>query len=475
LKVISGTPTFSVSIYTEGKTYTLNSKIGDPNSDILSIETNKDLLNPSGSWSISFVPKEDNLGLTWFDKIDVFSYIEIKFKGISDKSDKLVMRGIVDSVDKAESYAGGIPSRNITISGRDLGALLTDIHLYWLPEVDNERAMLKMLSWDEAKNALYEMSAQQVFDVFSTHWKESVDITVGNEKIQIGDKISVRAECFGTKGVSTFCHLFGYQGPWWNLFTEYQDKPFNELFLYDGEDFCYFILRPTRYKDAAGSYHKRVRELESDKIMYPPDFEINDWEKISMAVTKSDSEIYSYYITIPKVDMLAKDSIRSRGLISAGSPERSVNPYLAMNKDLPSFINKYGFRPMEASTIFHNLDIGQYKSRGKSYENVIRTMIKDESIDAMNETMVAWFLHNPLLLAGSMTIRGTNGAIVGTYLKDRDDMMEYYVEGVSHSFVVLQSYTTTLKLTRGQPQSAIGGLAMKQPDKSKLLNRFYFK
>jgi hypothetical protein len=74
----------------------------------------------------------------------------------------------------------------------------------------------------------------------------------------------------------------------------------------------------------------------------------------------------------------------------------------------------------------------------------------------MNKILVAWFLHNPLLLEGSMTIRGTTKAKIGTYCIDNDMGMEFYVENVSHVWRLFDTYVTTLTLTRGQPLD--GGL-----------------
>jgi hypothetical protein len=84
-----------------------------------------------------------------------------------------------------------------------------------------------------------------------------------------------------------------------------------------------------------------------------------------------------------------------------------------------------------------------------------------------NFILVCWYLHNHYLLDGSISIRGTNKAIIGTYVQDKDgeyfDLsgkpqkgMEYYVEGVSHNFAVFSRYITTLTVTRGQPE--VGGL-----------------
>jgi hypothetical protein len=83
-----------------------------------------------------------------------------------------------------------------------------------------------------------------------------------------------------------------------------------------------------------------------------------------------------------------------------------------------------------------------------------------------NRTLVAWFLHNEYLLSGTIAIPGTNKAIIGTYVEDEDDSLEYYVEGVTHNFVLFQSFTTSLRVTRGMPLANQGGLGYR--------NKYFF-
>lgn len=467
-----GVPSYDVSIFTKEFTYKLRGQLGNPNNDILSITVSKDLTNPVGDWQIRFVPTDIN-GENWFDRIDIFSYIEIKLKGGGDVKEKMVMRGIVDNIEKEEEYSSTVPSRTITVSGRDFGALLTDIQVYWVPGIDPKRYLLKMLNWAADGTPFHLLTAQETFNIFFTYWKDMVSITVGETRVSLIDKVDTRAESWIKNGKTTNIHLISYQGPqgtpWWNLFSEYQDKPFHEIFIYDDDDFCRLIMRPSRLLDTTGNYNKRVSELIQDDIMYPlhPYFEVIDSEKIGFTIAKSGSSIYSYYITIPKVQMLSKESIQSIGLLKAGgNPKECKNPYFAVDDNLPSCINRYGFRPLEAGIMFMNTDQGEIGNDPpeNTYEvKQVREYNKVKS-DNLNLTMVAWFLANPLFRSGNMVIRGTNVPIIGTYVLDKGEGMEYYVEGVTHEFINFESYKTTLRLTRGQPPSAEGGLRSKYPN-----------
>ena len=90
-----------------------------------------------------------------------------------------------------------------------------------------------------------------------------------------------------------------------------------------------------------------------------------------------------------------------------------------------------------------------------------------EKAKELNKTLVAWNQHNPYLLEGSMTMRGTNTAYIGSYVTDVDGGNDYYIESVTHSFTWYVSYTTSLGLSRGQYTK--GGLYAKG-----LRGTFYF-
>jgi len=463
---IIGASSFEISLFTDTETYKFISSGDNPNPDVLSINTSKDILNPSGTWSIELTPKKDSSGLTWFDKIDVFSYIEIQFRGIKDTEKKIVMRGVVDRIDKEEAFTAGFPERRIRLSGRDLGALLTDLQVYYIPEIDPEAYVLGMMDWSKDCDPEMVINAQGVFDIFGTKFKEMLYIKVGkNKDINLKDKFEIRAKSFNANATTTWTHLINQQGPWWNFFVEYQDKPLHELFIYDDNFFTRFILRPSRYKDITGTYHKSVKESLSDTVMYPDDFEVEDTEIMSQDFSKSLDEVYTYFITVPKSMLIDGRSMREIGFLEAGGKiEEVVNPYLAMDSSLPAYVTKFGFRPYETNTIFADIDTSGEKAHKDNKSKLQWTIdqLRLSDVTDMNQSLVSWFLYNPLLISGNMTIPGSNRALIGTYvvIQDKENTakdMEYYVEGVNHNFVVNQSFTTSLRLARGQLKN--GGLA----------------
>lgn len=485
--------------------YQIKGALGDPNSDILSITTQKSLSAPSGTFSITFVPKLDMDSRTWFSKLDAFDYVEIEFQGMDDPESRIVMRGMIDSVNKSEDYSSGQPRRSIVISGRDLGSLLENHSIYYIPEIGKQEAMesyLKVLAWK--KFFPVAVNAVEAFEFILDRFEESINVKYN--KISLTERLGFTAASTFDDDRSNLFHLMGYEGPYWNAFQQYQDKPFHEIFVYDAPGKAWLVMRPARLKDAIGDYHKSVgavrsydvmnkallQQLENDYndpelqaaiaqtyakqakvdqattpgIMYPDDIKIAGVDKINLSVRKQHNEVFNYYLTIPALMLLSKQEFRGICLSSNdGKPEESENPFFQIDPNYPAYIGKYGFRKLEATTYFINLDVGQLgvdnsgtATRGKDYvAKVVAPGFIQKGIQR-NRMMVAWYLHNEYLLTGEMQIRGTNSAIIGTYVEDTDDNLEYYIENVSHSFVLFESFTTTLGLTRGQPPAKSKGL-----------------
>jgi hypothetical protein len=496
MEITTGSPASRVTIYTDDRKFRVTSALGQYDSEILAINTNKDLGNPAGTFNILFVPKKDSSNFTWFDKIDAYDYAQIEFKGINDPDFRVVMRGLIDTVNFSESWEGGTPQRSITVSGRDLGCLLTDHQIYYIPELSKEAALEGMLTYMAWKNFIPgPVNAYGAFKVIWERFQHGLDLSLGGG--QIKQKFDFFAAQSFENDKTNLWHLKGYEGPYWNAFAQYQDKPFHELFVYD--DFLdesnggksWLILRPVRFKDARGTYHNSVTDYLGNPILYPKDFTFKNKDLVAINVNKNQNEVYNYYITIPTLQLLSKMSFRGLCLSTTkgSSFKDSENPFFQTNKLMPAYIGKYGFRKLEATTYFINLDVGQLeeKDRGKNYEEGVLVPAFIKTGIERNRMLVAWFMHNEFLFSGTIDIAGTNRATMGTYAQNEDDKMEYYTEGVSHSWVLFQHFRTSLRVSRGQPQSSEGGLVGNKYGvqmtetgnvifglKEKSMNRYYF-
>ena len=470
-----GTPKISIKIFQEERTINIQSDLGDENSEIKAVTTSKDIATPTGTFSITFVPKQK-----WFTNIHVFDFVEIQMAGAGEKL-KIVMRGLVDSVNKTESWEGE-PQRQITVSGRDLGCLLTDFKVFYIPALAPIEALkMKIMPWSESSQKTGDVG--MIFDYIWEKLGKYIDLKYGANKkwTQLLDHGA--SSMFPQDDDTGIFYLLGYEGDFWGAFCKFLDKPFHELFIYDAPDKSYLIMRPSRLKDAQGNLSKSVTDvmkkgaiyttyknyertykdpknaegeryaIEKQKvdgsIMYPNDFYVPKENKISISVAKNMSEVYTSYFTRPLSEAVMKMGFIAQCINPwVDQPENCENPFFQLDPNYPACIDKYGYRPLEAGTVFVDLGLGKLDAslQNMTQEEIVEKGLIGKTI-RKNRHMVAWFMHNEFLLSGNMEIRGTNKAIIGTYVTD--DEAEYYVEGVTHNFVLFQGFTTSLRITRG--------------------------
>ncbi len=510
LKFIAGSkdhPDIRVTIYTEDKKYVVTlpdgkttipkDRTGDPSGwerstgDIIAVTTNKDMATPAGTFSVQFVPRAE-----WFINLSPFDLVEIEMAG-SEENMTMIMRGAIDSVTKTESWESGVPQRSITVAGRDFGGLLSDFSVYYIPAIQPIQAIAsKIMPWD--LNFQLAVNVGQAFLYIWDKLKNYIDLQYGGSKVY-NTLLQPAAASMFPDDLTNILFLKGYEGDFWNAFSKYQDKPFHEMFIYDDTLRSYLILRPARLKDALGGLPKAVndviqsgaaqygwKEVEPEKpiytqdpkdrqtrivtkeanisgdILYPPDWSVPAQNIINISVTHSMNDVFTNFFTQPELSQVMKISAMTMCTLPyMNNPQDCENPFFQLDPNLPAFIGKYGFRPYNASTVFVDIGIGQLEDRYKkkdgnpvdplSYEEWLQTSFVGNTI-RRNRMLVAWYLHNEFMASGTMTIRGTNKAKIGTYVKD--DNSEYYVEGVSHSFQLFQGFTTQLRLSRGVPVSA---------------------
>ena len=461
--MIVGASEVSITIKSTRYITKITANEGEENSDLISVSTSKDLESPAGSFQIVLVPKK-TLGETWFDRVKVFDFVEISFKGMKDPEKKVIMRGLVDTIQLSESYESGIPQRTVQITGRDLGSLLLDFEIYLIPVIkeQQEAAMqgMGLLFMEATKRGLVEAPVADLYNFLMQFFKDNyLDITIlGDYEKKLKDYLQTKAKAFFTNLKTGAMYFKEHYGKWYNIFKQFQDPPFHELFVYDTDSYSWLILRPSRYKDAKGVYPGRISGLLDDKDMYPSDFSIYNDEKISMTTAKSSQEIKNMYITYPSAGVFGgKQSFWSVAIMpNINNLEKSVNPYVALDKSLPSYLNKFGYRPYEVETVFYNFPVQSTEEKYKDRNEKEQSEDFIPTGEEMNKTLVAWFLHNPLLVNATVDIAGTNRALIGTYMKDEDEKMEYYVYGVSHNFQLFQSFRTSLQLKRGIPFGGLG-------------------
>lgn len=395
-KTKGGSPTATINFYTRDKLYVLHSKIGDPNSDFLRVRTNKALNSPTGSFTIELTPKEDAEGKTWKDKLEVFDYAEIFLKGIDDEKEKIVMRGLIDTVSISETFQE-FPQRSITVDGRDLGVLLSDFQIWYNAFLDPVAATLRAIRWLSNPKLAYMF--KDFFDEFARKWKSVVELTVGKsvsggdqksgkgvniyssewpsetrfvkerqaQVVNLATKIDVVSYPL-MKDLSTVLQpVKNYEGSFWNLFQSYQDVPFHEMFIYDAKDNAKLVIRPSKLKDMKSNLYKGTNgAIEQIPEGYPDDWSIEPIDKISSSFNKNSGQLRNMFFVVPEYGAgLSKVGYLMVGIAPYfDNISASINPFFSIkandsDKEPLTYIGRYGFRKYEVPVKWVGMEPGQ--------------------------------------------------------------------------------------------------------------------
>lgn len=108
----------------------------EPQSDLLSVETSKDIGEVCGTFTLAFAPREID-GESWEERIPMRSLVRIRMDrpGKSDlpQVNTTVMLGLTDDHARTEHFGQAQTQRQVVVSGRELSAILIDAQLFFHP------------------------------------------------------------------------------------------------------------------------------------------------------------------------------------------------------------------------------------------------------------------------------------------------------------------------------------------------------
>jgi hypothetical protein len=133
MDVISTTCTVDI-ISPEGLRTTFTST--EPQSDLLRVETQKDIGEVCGTFTLAFAPREID-GESWDERIPMRSLVRIRMDRPGQSSmpqvDTTVMLGLTDDHARSEQFGQAAIPRQVVVSGRELSAILIDAALFYHP------------------------------------------------------------------------------------------------------------------------------------------------------------------------------------------------------------------------------------------------------------------------------------------------------------------------------------------------------
>lgn len=229
----------------------------------------------------------------------------------------------------------------------------------------------------------------------------------------------------GFENLAVPLSISSFEGSLNQLIKEIAEPPFLEYFFEVAND--------------KASGQKRVKMI----IRRTP-FDKEDWVKLDKHVIttaevigenfgRNDLDAYSIFNLVP--DMESEDQSLANAV-----------PWYN-----PNLVEKYGYKMLELTSKFHNY-IGETESQKESVE-AGGDAYENSNASIFSRKLYDWYANNPNFFSGDITVVGNPDYKVGNRLIYKntkvDDIWEFYIESVEHTFSYETGYTTQIGVTRG--------------------------
>ena len=371
-------------------------------SDCLSVATKRDMGTDCPTFSITLVYKD-----IWFYKIGANDLVIIKMCR-SPEPLTPVMFGLIDDIRKTVSFESGKPRRTISITGRGFGKGLVTFEAGAVKEYNLYSGALSYLGWLDSNINIAQMSAAgAIGELIDKYVRVYLDYNFGQGKTYNTFMRYHPIERPDEKLYDTSM-LNDYQGSIWNLLKEFQNAPFNEMFWEIEDGFPTLFVRPTPFNPT---------EWGALKIIT-----LEDTELVEDNVGRSDIETYTLYCVMCRFYGGVYDDWATLGFRPLW-----YRPYY----------DKYGIKRLNITSLY--AAVADYGDAAAT-----RPMLTSYTQDLFN-----WNIKNNSMFNGTIVAMGDVRYQIGCRLYHKSENMDYYIEGVAHSFTIYGSFTTQLAVTRG--------------------------
>jgi hypothetical protein len=452
---------------------------------ILSVTTAKDLAAPAGRWSVTMTAGDYDSGGGVLELLRLGDVVVLEMgpdkpqpqdtwyaknftQGLAGA--EIVMIGAVDEIREDQTFTpDGRLTRTVTVEGRDFGKFFVDDMLWWDNWGDPFSATLglrQVVEWPKLQ--LFGMPSEIMRSVID-HWlfkQFDLDFHLqgrggGRQAKQVRHLSEIlRYSLAGdTPKIPWGTNLMAFEGALWNLFETGAGAPWyvlsldvrrqrdNDLLLFPhNQRFDNQATAKTVWNTDLGTFNSQVcltyrRNPWSTRYSDNPDRKKNetgdDWTKLPTRVI-TDAEVVSSRLRRSIEDVhnvwraLASVPDRTRTQSIGNLPDN----LRAREQEL---FRRFGPRPRV-------LDAPFYSSAKEPGIFELVTKLTGQLRD--------WDIHNEHLLNGQITMKGMAAVKVGDRLwwrrDDASQGLDFYVEAVEQEFQALTSWTTTVRVTRGQ-------------------------
>lgn len=406
-KVSVSCPTVVVEFYGEYGKLAAKTTIGKTetnehlDNEVISISTMRSLGNDCPTFSLSLVWRNK-----WYDNIASNDLVIIKMQRPPEELQP-VMFGLVDDIRKTLDFSNTQPQRAVRISGRGVNKAFCLFNIGLLEKystADMGTGFFTTL-FDIAKGG----SAAAMKIAVDAYLGKGLNYRFGDSYTEsslqsLKDIMKFQWEVYPGEWIINAASFTSFSGSLWNFLKELENAPFNETYWEVLNGKPTLVHRPT-------PFHK-------EKWVNLPRILIKDYDIVNNETGRGDTETY----TVFQVDVA----------LMGGETKTAFPPLW-----YPPFYAKYGLRLMSAPTIYKIVD-------NENSEFEPRKFTTD---------LFDFYIKNNVMENGTIMVKGSNQYRIGERIILESENMEYYVEGVSHTFNMYSAWTTALSVTRGiQPE-----------------------
>lgn len=443
----------------------------DIHDDILAFQTHKDMVGPTGNWTIQLTSKRDSYGRTWAKRIRPGDYVELHGSrtappGSSSSTSgdasgqTIVMRGFVDgsAEDIAVSETGNV-QRRVFIRGRDYGKVLQKRQLIYAEEL-NPLAQSDLLQKFIITSRLRMPSADMLIPP-TEFLGRIIDILVVDPTIGALQPSSKVPRLQGRTDIpdndTVFLMILSPNtGSIWNLLSSFEGDPWNELFLRDDDDAprLYWRRSPIHNKTGVPQWPS----AHDDVVVVPLSDVVS--EKVETNDDGPDGRgPFCAWFTTPTFATMLGDTLKGGGAYYT-NVEDLTDPNLQLD---PLGKTRFG-NPILRADIFKRYGFAFHQAKYSLFPfGYDVTKNTGDSTAATDFPKIAapynlWLHHteswNPCMEKGSLVLKGNAHVRVGHHLQIVNGdayKREFYVRSVDHQFSIWPSpaWTTTVQVDRG--------------------------
>lgn len=459
----------------------------DVSADVIGFSYTKALQQPAGRWTLRLLPRQGKQGPAHISRTSDLEracrpngVVSIGF----DEPGGIVL-GLIDSIRRTRSLAGGRAQVALELSGSDFGKVLASDHIVHasltvkdtpkfsadvLAITGPEHALLAALAgvWGPAlgRDGVPTFLGAKVQDVVDWLLKTGPSMQVPllaayGGTGRLGESIAAAASVATWDDGRIWSESpHNFNGTYWNFLRSILDEDFYELFIDTVPRLLFGIpqeiptvqltIRPKPFDEMASKF-LQVSEspgITWDKLTTRIDglkhWEIGEHEVLSEDLGISDADVFSYYLVTSEHELI-------------GNPDGLKDGLLYPTVDLYA-LQRAGLRAYEGRLSLVSADIAAKQKGEADYDREVAAEIVE-----FRNRLFNWYRLAEYYEAGAITVAGRDRYRIGDPvllpwrmpLRGDAPGVRFYVISTTHSWSIGAPYTTTLRLMRGHNASTL--------------------